>query len=87
LRRSRAIGCAKQPGVAAAMPTNLVDGINYNPTDATKTGCLDAPLKDFVYVAGSFNNWQPTSAYAMRKDLQLVNSGLQVNRLSSGINL
>jgi hypothetical protein len=49
------------------MPTNLVDGINYNPTDATKAGCLDAPLKDFVYVAGSFNNWQPT-CLTMRKD-------------------
>jgi hypothetical protein len=32
---------------------------------------FDAPLKDFVYVAGSFNNWQPTNAYAMKKILQL----------------
>jgi hypothetical protein len=44
------------------MPSNLVDGINYNSTDATKaTLVLDAPLKDFVYVAGSFNNWSTTA--------------------------
>jgi hypothetical protein len=29
---------------------------------------LDAPLKDFIYVAGSFNDWKPTSAYSMKKD-------------------
>lgn len=51
------------------IPTGLVEGINYNPNDATKaTLVLDAPFKDFVYVAGSFNNWQPDSSYAMKKD-------------------
>nr|WP_315182892.1 alpha-amylase family glycosyl hydrolase [uncultured Flavobacterium sp.] len=58
------------PGIVSeAIPLGLVDGINYNAADATKaTLVLDAPLKDFVYVAGSFNDWQPTSAYAMKKD-------------------
>jgi hypothetical protein len=38
------------------MPTGLLDGINYNTADASKaTLVLDAPLKDFIYVAGSFN--------------------------------
>jgi len=51
------------------IPTGLVEGINYNPNDATKaTLVLDAPFKDFVYVAGSFNNWQPDLSYAMKKD-------------------
>lgn len=55
--------------IAAAMPAGLEDGINYNSSDATKaTLVLDAPGKDFVYVAGSFNNWTPGSDYAMRKD-------------------
>jgi 1,4-alpha-glucan branching enzyme len=55
--------------VSQAMPTGSIDGINYNITDATKAILvLDAPSKDFVYVAGSFNNWQPTTAYAMKKD-------------------
>jgi hypothetical protein len=39
------------------MPTGLLDGINYNTADASKaTLVLDAPLKDFIYVAGSFND-------------------------------
>ena len=54
---------------SSAVPSNLVDGINYNAADPTKaTLVLNAPFKDFVYVAGSFNNYQPTSAYAMKKD-------------------
>jgi len=58
------------PGtVSGAMPAGLVDGINYNPTDATKaTLVLNAPLKSFVYVAGSFNNWQPNATHAMKRD-------------------
>jgi hypothetical protein len=39
--------------VSATMPTGLLDGINYNTADASKaTLVLDAPLKDFIYVAG-----------------------------------
>ena len=53
---------------SSAVPSNLVDGINYNAADPTKaTLVLNAPFKDFVYVAGSFNNYQPTAAYAMSK--------------------
>lgn len=55
--------------VTQAMPMGVRDGINYDDADDTKaTLVLNAPGKDFVYVAGSFNNWQPTSAYAMKKD-------------------
>jgi 1,4-alpha-glucan branching enzyme len=58
------------PGsLTGALPSGLVDGINYNPTDPTRaTLVLNAPFKSFVYVAGSFNNWQPTAAFAMRRD-------------------
>ncbi len=58
------------PNIASAtIPAGLVNGINYNPSDPTKaTLVLDAPLKDFIYVAGSFNNWQPNATYAMKKD-------------------
>ncbi len=53
----------------AALPAGMRDGINYHAGDASKvTLVLNAPGKDFVYVAGSFNNWHPTSAYAMKKD-------------------
>ncbi|MBF4487998.1 MULTISPECIES: alpha-amylase family glycosyl hydrolase [unclassified Flavobacterium] len=73
--------------VSQAMPTGLVDGINYNAADATRaTLVLDAPLKDFVYVAGSFNNWQPSSAYAMKKDPVSGKFWLELNGLVSGVN-
>jgi len=73
--------------VSEAVPAGLVDGINYNASDATKaTLVLDAPLKDFVYVAGSFNNWQPTSAYAMKKDPSSGKFWLEITGLVSGQN-
>ena len=73
--------------VAEAMPAGLVDGINYNTADFTKaTLVLDAPLKDFVYVAGSFNNWQPTSAYAMKKDPVSGKFWLEISGLVAGVN-
>ncbi|WP_264532053.1 alpha-amylase family glycosyl hydrolase [Flavobacterium sp. N502540] len=73
--------------VSEAMPAGLTDGINYNQTDATKaTLVLDAPLKDFVYVAGSFNNWQPSSAYAMKKDPTSGKFWLELTGLVSGVN-
>lgn len=58
------------PGIISApMASGLEDGVNYDIEDATQaTLVLNAPFKDFVYVAGSFNNWAPTSAYAMKKD-------------------
>jgi hypothetical protein len=58
------------PGVNnVAMAAGLEDGINYFPADGTRaTLVLDAPGKDYVYVAGSFNNWTPDGSYAMKKD-------------------
>jgi hypothetical protein len=50
------------------MPSGLLDGINYSSDHTKATLVLNAPLKDFVYVAGNFNNWQPTSSHAMKKD-------------------
>ncbi|WP_316635193.1 alpha-amylase family glycosyl hydrolase [uncultured Flavobacterium sp.] len=73
--------------VSEGMPAGLVDGINYNAADVTKaTLVLDAPLKDFVYVAGSFNNWQPSSAYAMKKDPASGKFWLELTGLVSGEN-
>lgn len=73
--------------VSAAMPAGLLDGINYNTADATKaTLVLDAPFKDFIYVAGSFNNWQPTTAFAMKKDPASGKFWLELSGLVSGTN-
>lgn len=76
------------PGAAsAAMPSGLLDGINYNLTDPTKaTLVLDAPLKDFIYVAGSFNDWQPNVNYAMKKDPVSGKFWLELTGLVSGTN-
>lgn len=70
---------------SVALPTGLEDGINYNSSDATKaTLVLNAPYKDFVYVAGSFNNWQPTSTYAMKKDSSTGKFWLELTGLTPG---
>ena len=58
------------PGsLSGALPAGVVDGINYNSTDPTKAILvLNAPTKSFIYVAGSFNNWQPDATFAMKRD-------------------
>ena len=49
------------------IPNGLEEGLNYNANDPTKvTLVLNAPFKDFVYVAGSFNNWNPSHEHAMK---------------------
>nr|WP_315145353.1 alpha-amylase family glycosyl hydrolase [uncultured Flavobacterium sp.] len=75
--------------VSETIPVGLVDGINYNSGDATKaTLVLDAPGKDFVYVAGSFNNWQPGTTYAMKRDATVGSTKfwLELSGLVSGTN-
>jgi glycosidase len=74
------------PGpIVATMPTGLEDGINYNSSDATKaTLVLTAPGKDFIYVAGTFNNYTPTSTYAMKKDGTTGKFWLELTGLTSG---
>jgi len=74
------------PGtISAPMESGLVDGINYDPSDATiATLVLNAPFKDFVYVAGSFNNWSPTSPYAMKKDPTTGKFWLELTGLTPG---
>ncbi|MFV8345982.1 alpha-amylase family glycosyl hydrolase [Flavobacterium sp. ZB4P13] len=73
--------------VSESMPAGLLDGINYNSSDVTKaTLVLDAPFKDFIYVAGSFNNWQPTASYAMKKDPVSGKFWLELTGLVSGTN-
>lgn len=74
------------PGtISQALPTGVEEGINYNTSDTSKaTLVLDAPGKDFVYVAGSFNNWQPNSSYAMKKDAATGKFWLELTGLTSG---
>lgn len=71
--------------IEESIPSNLEDGINYNDSDpTTATLVIDAPNKDFVYVAGSFNNWEPTSANAMKKDPSSSKFWVELTGLTPG---
>jgi 1,4-alpha-glucan branching enzyme len=85
---SRKFSVIVNPGtVSETIPPGVVDGINYNAGDATKaTLVLDAPGKDFIYVAGSFNNWQPGATYAMKKDVSSSKFWIELTGLVSGTN-
>lgn len=52
----------------AIMPTDYQDGITYL-DNSTAVLVLYATKKDFVYLAGSFNNWEPDLNYAMKRDV------------------
>lgn len=55
--------------LAETIPVGMKDGVNYYNNDSTTvTVVLNAPGKDFVYVAGNFNNWQPNADHLMKKD-------------------
>jgi 1,4-alpha-glucan branching enzyme len=67
-----------------AIPSGLEDGINYT-TDQTKaTLVLSAPGKEYIQVAGSFNNYQPTSADAMKRDPASGKYWLEITGLTPG---
>tara|TARA_R110002073_G_scaffold336288_1_gene531779 strand:+ start:23 stop:2881 length:2859 start_codon:yes stop_codon:yes gene_type:complete len=73
--------------VTQSMPAGLEDGINYDSGDTTKaTLVLDAPNKDFIYVAGSFNNWEPSSIDAMKKDGATGKFWIELTGLTPGTN-
>ncbi|MDN3664828.1 alpha-amylase family glycosyl hydrolase [Algibacter miyuki] len=75
--------------IEAALPKDLLDGINYDETDNTKvTLVLFAPEKQFVHVIGDFNNWTISDAFLMKKDslknrfwLELTNLTPQSNHM------
>ncbi|WP_458628693.1 alpha-amylase family glycosyl hydrolase [Winogradskyella sp. PC D3.3] len=70
--------------VEEAMPTNMVDGINYH-SDATKaTLVLTAPYKEFIQVAGSWNNYTPSTADIMKRDPATGKFWLEVSGLTPG---
>jgi 1,4-alpha-glucan branching enzyme len=72
--------------VSQAIPSGKLDGINYDATDPTRAVLvLDAPGKDYVYVAGSFNNWQPDTSYAMKKDVSSSKFWIELTDLTPGV--
>ena len=67
-----------------SIPGGLEDGINYNEDTSKATLVLSAPFKDFIYVAGDFNFWSPTSEYAMKKDSTSERFWLEIEGLEPG---
>ena len=67
-----------------SIPSGLEDGINYNEDTSKATLVLSAPYKDFIYVAGDFNFWSPTSEYAMKKDSSSDRFWLEIEDLEPG---
>lgn len=73
------------PGtLSQALPTGLNDGVNYGADNTKATLVLNAPGKDYVYVAGTFNNWTPSAVHAMKKDPASGKFWLEVNGLTPG---
>ena len=74
------------PVEQAAIPTYMKQGISYDPADPTKVGlALFAPLKPFVHVIGSFNNWTVSANYLMKKDTSNPNLyWLEITGLTPG---
>ncbi|KIA88026.1 alpha-amylase family glycosyl hydrolase [Kaistella jeonii] len=57
------------PVQTATIPSYMRQGISYDPNDPTKVGlALYAPLKPYVHVIGSFNNWAVNANYLMKRD-------------------
>lgn len=62
-------------------PAAYRKGINY-PSATSAALVLWAPYKEFVYVLGDFNNWQPDNQYLMKKDGDYF--WIEINGLETG---
>ena len=68
-----------------AIPSGLEQGVNYNDSNPSiATLVLEAPQKDFIYVAGSFNNWTPMAQHAMKKNPDSDLFWIELTGLTSG---
>ncbi|BAO75996.1 alpha-amylase family glycosyl hydrolase [Winogradskyella sp. PG-2] len=70
--------------IEEALPSGINDGINYG-TDPTKaTLVLTAPGKEFIQIAGSWNNYTPTNSDVMKRDPSTGKYWLEITGLTSG---
>ncbi len=73
----------RKSNTVVVLPAGLRNGINYHPSDPSKaTLVLLAPQKEFVYVAGDFNNWQIRDEYLMNQTPDGEYFWLELNNLS-----
>lgn len=67
-----------------ALPAGVEDGINYGADPTKATLVLNAPKKEFIQIAGSFNNYTPTNADVMKRDPGTGKYWLELTGLTSG---
>lgn len=81
---TRTFSVIVDPGsIVEFMSQDYDEGINYI-DDNTAILVLYATGKDFVYVAGSFNNYQPDLSYAMKRDFSRNLFWLELTGLTPG---
>jgi len=56
-----------QTSPVEALPSGVRPGINYHEDDTKVTLVLQAPGKDFAFVAGDFNSWSPDDTFLMNQ--------------------
>jgi len=69
--------------VEEPVPQGMKKGVNYI-SDTQVTLVLQAPLKEFVYVLGDFNNWELNNDYYMKRDPDGEHYWLTINGLNPG---
>jgi 1,4-alpha-glucan branching enzyme len=67
----------------APLPQGITEGINYL-DDHSAILCLYAPLKQYVFALGDFNNWLPDEAYYMNRTPDGQRYWIQINNLEAG---
>jgi len=67
----------------AMLPEGITEGINYI-DDNTAVLCLYAPLKQYAFLLGDFNNWLPDELFYMNQTPDGKRYWVQVNNLEAG---
>ncbi|WP_225035216.1 alpha-amylase family glycosyl hydrolase [Winogradskyella sp. SM1960] len=70
--------------VEQALPANMIDGINYHTDPSKATLVLTAPGKEFIQVAGSWNNYSPSASDVMKRDPSTGKYWLELSGLTPG---
>ena len=70
--------------VEEALPSGSKDGINYDSDPTKATLVLTAPGKEFIEIAGSWNNYSPTNSDVMKRDPSTGKYWLELTGLTSG---
>ncbi|HEX3024424.1 MAG TPA: hypothetical protein VHP12_04370, partial [Chitinophagaceae bacterium] len=68
----------------AALPSGVVDGINYEAGDTSAVLVLYAPHKSQIVVIGDFNNWTQSSVYQMNETPDSLRYWIRLTHLTPG---